>query len=107
MHVQITGQHLEITEALRAYVHARLERLTKMDERLVNLTVVMSVDKLEQKAEGTLNCAGATLHAEAIDADMYNSIDQLFDRLAAQLRKHREKVADKHQYEARQFRQAV
>jgi putative sigma-54 modulation protein len=48
---------------------------------------------------------GATLHAEATEADMYASIDMLFEKLVVQLRKHREKVSDKHQHEAREARQ--
>jgi putative sigma-54 modulation protein len=36
---------------------------------------------------------------------MYASIDVLFDKLAAQLRKHRDKLADKHQRQVREERQ--
>jgi putative sigma-54 modulation protein len=36
---------------------------------------------------------------------MYVSIDVLFDKLVNQLRKHREKISDKHQRETREERQ--
>jgi putative sigma-54 modulation protein len=65
---------------------------------------VLAVDRLRQRAEDTLGVIGATLHAEATEADMYASIDVLFDKLVNQLRKHREKVCDKHQHEAREAR---
>jgi putative sigma-54 modulation protein len=45
------------------------------------------------------------LHAEAVESDMYASIDVLFDKLTAQLRKHRDKICDKHQREVRAERQ--
>jgi putative sigma-54 modulation protein len=51
-----------------------------------------------------LAATGATLHAEAAETDMYVSIDVMFDKLLCQLRKHREKISDKHQREARQER---
>lgn len=104
MQVQISGQQIEVTKALRAHIQARLERLNRLDERLTNLAIVLTVDKLQQCAEGTLSARGAVLHAEAASSDMYASIDMVFDKLVVQLRKHREKVCDKHQREGREER---
>lgn len=105
MQVQLSGQQIEITPALRERVNSHLDRLTRLDGKAVSLSVVLSVDKLQQRAEGTLNITGTSLHAEATASDMYASIDQLFDKLVTQLRKHREKVCDKHQREGREERQ--
>jgi putative sigma-54 modulation protein len=105
MQFQLSGQQIEVTPALRDHATAKLDRLTRLDEKLISLAIVLSVDKLRQRAEGTLAVIGATLHAEATEADMYASIDVLFDKLVNQLRKHREKVSDKHQQEAREARQ--
>jgi len=105
MQVQLSGQHLEVTQALRDHVNAKLDRLTRLDDKIIHLSIVLSVDKLEQWVEGTLSVAGATLHAEATDTDMYTSIDLMFDKLLNQLRKHREKICDKHQREVRAERQ--
>jgi len=105
MQFQLSGQQIEVTPALRDHATAKLERLTRLDDKLMSLAIVLSVDKLRQRAEGTLGAVGVTLHAEADEADMYASIDVLFDKLVAQLRKHREKVSDKHQREAREERQ--
>lgn len=104
MQFQLSGQHMEVTQALRDHATAKLERLTRLDERSIGLTMVLAVDKLQQCAEGTLTVSGAVLHAEAAAADMYASIDVVFDKLVSQLRKHREKVCDKHQHEAREAR---
>ena len=105
MQFQLSGQQIEVTPALRDHATAKLDRLTRLDDKLLSLAIVLSVDKLRQRAEGTLGVIGATLHAEAAEADMYASIDILFDQLVVQLRKHREKVRDKHQHEARAARQ--
>lgn len=105
MQFQLSGQQIEVTPALRDHATAKLDRLTRLDDKLISLAIVLSVDKLRQRAEGTLGAIGATLHAEATEADMYASIDVLFDKLVNQLRKHREKVSDKHQQEAREARQ--
>src|SRR6516164_645515 len=104
MQVQLSGQQIEVTPALRDHVNSRLDRLTRLDERLLSLSIVLSVNKLQQRAEGTLAVTGSTLHAEALENDMYVSIDVLFDKLVTQLRKHREKMCDKHQRAAREER---
>ncbi|WP_266171471.1 ribosome hibernation-promoting factor, HPF/YfiA family [Dyella subtropica] len=105
MQFQLSGQQIEITPALRDRVNSQLDRLTRLDERAISLSIVLSVDKLQQRAEGTLNVTGAALHAEALTSDMYASIEMLFDKLVTQLRKHREKISDKHQREVREERQ--
>ena len=105
MQFQLSGQHMEVTQALRNHATAKLDRLTRLDEKCIGLTVVLSLDKLQQRAEGTLSVSGAALHAEATEPDMYASIDILFDKLVSQLRRHREKVSDKHQHEVREARQ--
>jgi len=105
MHFQLSGQQIEVTPALREHATAKLDRLTRLDEKILSLSVVLSVSKLQQKAEANLSVSGSVLHAEAIESDMYASIDVLFDKLTAQLRKHRDKICDKHQREVRQERQ--
>lgn len=104
MQFQLSGQHIEVTQALREHVTAKIDRLTRLDDRIVSLVVVLAVDKLQQFAEGTLYVTGATLHAESAETDMYASIDVVFEKLLCQLRKHREKISDKHQREAREER---
>jgi len=104
MQVQLSGQQIEVTQALRDHVNSRLDRLNRLDDRILSLNIVLSVDKLRHCAEGTLAVSGTTLHAEALENDMYVSIDVVFDKLVTQLRKHREKVCDKHQRAAREER---
>ncbi len=106
MQVQISGQKIEITEALRSHVQSKLDKLTRHFDNLSSLTVVLSVEKLEHMADGTLLGAGCTLHAQAVDANMYNSIDLLFDKLVTQLRKHKEKLTDHRAREVRAMQQA-
>ncbi|WP_049621650.1 ribosome hibernation-promoting factor, HPF/YfiA family [Frateuria defendens] len=102
MQFQLSGQQIEVTQALRDYATAKLDRLTRLDEKSINLAIVLSVDRLQQRADGTLTVNGAKLHAEAAEPNMYASIDLLFDKLAAQLRKHRQKVTNKQQRAVRE-----
>ena len=104
MQVQISGHQIEVTTALRDHVQSKLDRLGRHFDNVTGLSVVLSVEKLVHRAEGTLAVAGRTLHAEASDGDMYASVDLLFDKLVAQLRKYKEKVTDHHRDEARDVR---
>ncbi|MGH8233711.1 MAG: ribosome hibernation-promoting factor, HPF/YfiA family [Rhodanobacteraceae bacterium] len=93
MQVQVSGHQIEITPALRDYVDARRERLARRFDHLNSLNVVLEVEKnrLAHRAEGTLAASGTVLHADAVDGDMYAAIDALFDKLDAQVRKHKDK----------------
>ena len=104
MQVQISGQQLAVTEALRAHVLGKIDRLNRTYKKTTNLAVVLSVSKREQRADATLAVAGTTLRAEAVESNLYGSIDRLFDRLVGQLRKYHGKVYDKHAMEVRKER---
>lgn len=105
MQFQLSGQQIVVTPALREHATSKLDRLLRQDDKAISLNVVLSIDNLQQRADGTLKTTGTTVHATAAEADMYASIDMLFDKLASQLRKHRDKMANKHQREARAERQ--
>ncbi len=93
MNLNLTGVHLDITPAIRAYVVAKLERVTRHFDHVIDVNVVLSVDKLRHKAEANVHLRGFQIHAEAIEPDMYASIDALGDKLDRQVVKHKEKVS--------------
>ena len=92
MQINISGHHLEVTESLREYVSSKLERLNNHHDRITNIHVILSVDKLVQKAEATVHVSGKDLFADATNDDLYAAIDSLADKLDRQLIKHKEKM---------------
>jgi putative sigma-54 modulation protein len=99
MQLNLSGHHIEITSALRNYVTSKMERLERQFDSMTNLHVVLSVEKLRQKAEATLHVSGANLFANAEHEDMYAAIDALTDKLSRQVKKHKEKIKDHRQSE--------
>ena len=93
MNLNLTGVHLDITPAIRAYVVAKLDRVNRHFDHVIDVNVVLSVDKLRQKVEANVHVRGKELHAEAVDADMYAAIDALADKLNRQVLKHKEKLS--------------
>lgn len=92
MQINISGHHVEVTEALKDYVHSKVEKLERHFDNITNVQVTLTVEKLVQKAEATLHASGAELHANADDENMYAAIDGLTDKLDRQLLKHKEKM---------------
>lgn len=99
MQLNVTGHHVEITAPLRDYVTGKMEKLERYFDHVTNVHVVLSVEKLRQKAEATIHITGNDLYADAEDADMYAAIDALVDKLDRQIKKHKEKVTDHHRSE--------
>ena len=92
MQVNITGLHVELTDALRDYVNEKLARVERHYDNITTVQVTLSVEKERQQAACTMHAAGAELHAEATHNDMYAAIDALADKLDRQLVKHKEKA---------------
>lgn len=90
MNLTISGHHLDVTPAIREYVMNKLERVRRHFDRVIDVTVVLSVEKLRQKAEINLHLRGKDLHCEATDTDLYAAIDALIDKLDRQVVKHKE-----------------
>jgi putative sigma-54 modulation protein len=93
MNLNLTGIHLDITPAIRAYVVAKMDRVTRHFDHLIDVNVVLSVDKLRQKVEANVHVRGKEIHAESIDPDMYAAIDSLADKLDRQVVRHKEKLS--------------
>lgn len=96
MQLTLTGHHVDVTPALRGYVEKKMDRVVRHFEQVIDVHCVLTVEKLEHKAEATLGVSGAVIHADAKDGDMYAAIDLLIDKLDRRLRKHKEKLTDHH-----------
>jgi putative sigma-54 modulation protein len=91
MHINITGHHLEVTPAIRAFTEEKFEKLQRHFDQITSINVVFDVEKLRQIAEATVFVAKGELHASSESEDLYTAIDALVDKLDRQLIKHKEK----------------
>ncbi|HBC56160.1 MAG TPA: hypothetical protein DCZ03_03270 [Gammaproteobacteria bacterium] len=96
MQLNISGHHVDVTDALRDYVENKFERLQRHFDHINNVHVVLSVEKLVQKAESTMHLNGTEIFANAESSDMYAAIDALVDKLDRQIKKYKEKITDHH-----------
>lgn len=91
MNINITGHHVEVTPAIRDYVNSKLDRVIRHFDSVTSTHVILSVDKLNQKAEVTLHVKGKDIYADSTESDLYAAIDTLVDKLDRQVVKYKEK----------------
>jgi putative sigma-54 modulation protein len=93
MNLQITGRHMDITPAIHGYVTEKFGKIKRHFDHVIDVNIVLSVEKLIQKAEATLHISGKNLFVECADENLYAAIDALVDKLERQIRRHKEKLA--------------
>jgi putative sigma-54 modulation protein len=91
MRLMITGRHVAVTPALREYVEARMERLDRYGLKLGTLQILLSLERFHHVAEVVGVVQGRRLQAKTATEEMYASIDEVVDKLGAQLRKLKER----------------
>ena len=104
MKLVIHGKNIEITDAIREYVHQKIEKAVNHFQNLTTeVDVHLSVARNprinpNQAAEVTIYANGTVIRAEESSESLYASIDLVADKIARQLRKYKERRQDKKTY---------
>ena len=93
----IVGRNIEVTPGLRAAVEEKIGKLDKYFNPDTEVHVTLSVEKERQKIEVTIPVKGSIIRSEQVSNDMYVSIDLVEEVIERQLRKYKNKIADKQQ----------
>lgn len=86
MNLTISGHHLDVSPALRAYVLVKLDRVLRHVDQVIHVKVLLSTHNEAQKdgrqrAECSILVKGNALHAGSKHFDLYAAIDELADKL--------------------------
>ncbi|SMB85705.1 SSU ribosomal protein S30P [Desulfonispora thiosulfatigenes DSM 11270] len=96
MEIIVRGKNLTVTPALKEYAEKRVSKFEKFFEgELNNATVLLSVEKDMQKVEVSIPLQGYILRGEEQTKDMYNSIDNVIEKLERQVRKYKTRINKK------------
>ena len=106
MNLHLTGHHVEITPAIRDYVTQKLARISRHFDHVIDVNVIMTVEKLDQKIEANVHLSGKDIHVPANNADMYAAIDVLMDKLDRQVLKFKERFHPRHPQAIKRIAQA-
>ena len=96
MQINITGHHIEVTPALRAYVTEKLQRISRHFDHVISIDVILKVENHHKQAEAKVNAAGKPMFAQESDSDRYAAIDGLVDKLDKQVRRYKDRVRGNH-----------
>ena len=92
MNLKITGHHVSVTPALRTYVESKLERVMRHFDHVIDVSVILAVEKLKHRSEVTLHAKGKEIFVESMDDNMYAAIDGLVDKLDRAVLKHKSRA---------------
>lgn len=96
MTLQLTGRHLEITDAIRSLVTEKIAKISRHTDHVTAVHVILSIENHLHYAEAKVDIAGAQVFAKVSDHDMYAAIDLLIKKIDRQLIKHKEKIKNHH-----------
>lgn len=99
MQISISGQHLDITDALRNHVDEKMEKIIRHFDHVTNAQVVLHVENGSNIAEANIHATGASIHSTGSADNMYAAIDAMISKLDRQVLKHKSKMTDHHQSE--------
>ena len=91
MKVNYTGRHVELTEPLKTHTKERLDKMASYLDDIIDVHVILGVEKHRHLAEITLKTRASAFVASATTDDMYASITQAADKLEAQAHKQQDK----------------
>ncbi|GGX17388.1 ribosome hibernation-promoting factor, HPF/YfiA family [Pigmentiphaga litoralis] len=92
MNLSISGHHLVVTPAIREYVMNKIERVLRHFDHVIDIQVILSVEKLKHLAEVTVHLKGKDIHCEAQEDNLYAAIDTLVDKVDRQVIKYKDKI---------------
>ncbi len=91
MQINLSSQHVYITQALKSYVETNLEHLEHHNVRITNVAAIRSAETLQQEVEITVRINGGWVYVDSGSPGLYAPIEQLVDKLDRELNQKKEK----------------
>ena len=93
MGIAITFRHMDSTEALKSYVHEKLERIQKYLRAPLDAHVTLFQERHQFIAEMHIQASGKVYQARHDSDDLYKSIDFVIDKIEHQISKAHDAAA--------------
>ena len=92
MDIKVTFRHMEPTESLKTYAEEKVSKINKILDSPSEAHIVLGVEKFRHTADVTFSINGTRIKAVEETGDMYSAIDQVMDKIAKQVKRHRSKI---------------
>ncbi len=95
MNLTLTGRHLEITPYLKAHVDEKVKKLDHFNSHIIEAELVLLKEGAKDVAEGKVHLSHTVLTATGRGKDMYIAVNDVIDKLVAQLLRQQGKFHDR------------
>ncbi len=85
MKIEISGHHVDITDAISADIEKKLEKIKKCYPSLIHIDVILSKQHNEHHVEISTNYEGAKLAAHGKNEVLYPALNNAIKKLEASL----------------------
>lgn len=85
MQLSVTFRHMEPSEALKDYVREKISRVEKHLDSIMDVQVVLSVEKFRHTADMIITSDNFKLNGQDQTGDMYSAIDAVVDKIERQV----------------------
>lgn len=94
--VTVTGRHVHVTDYMKSYAREKLAKLEHVGNRIINIHLIMDIQKLAHTVEIIMKYGQTTFRSAASTTDMYVSIDQAVDKIEKQILKYKKQLKGHH-----------
>ncbi|MEW5900438.1 MAG: ribosome-associated translation inhibitor RaiA [Acidobacteriota bacterium] len=105
MIVHFTARQMDLTPEVKSYSEKRLKALEKLMGSVIEVDLILSVEKHRYKAEIHVKAKGAGLVVVEETHDLLNSLNLAFENLERKVKKEREKWREKKRRRGRERKQ--
>jgi putative sigma-54 modulation protein len=96
--IRISTRHGTVSEATQSRIRAKVERLTRLFDRLTSIQVTID---LKRRDDPSVDLRVSAEHKHDFAAthrsdDLLGSVDQVIHKLEQQLRKYKQKIQNRH-----------
>ncbi|TKB43853.1 ribosome hibernation-promoting factor, HPF/YfiA family [Thalassotalea mangrovi] len=98
MKINISGHHVEVTEAIADVIHSKYAKVANHFPDLMSLDIILKVEKNIQKIEVTTLYENVKVSVSAVADDLYKAIGDSVKKLESAL-KHRKGIIKANLYD--------
>ena len=105
MKINIRGDKIKVTDAMKDYANDKLERINKYVDNYDSITanIIVKVENYKQKVEVTIPLKNFILRAEERQDDFYAAMDIVVDKIERQIRKNKTKIQARKMKDAKEI----
>ncbi len=95
MNITVNTRHMGVSPSAVEYVEKKAPRLAKYYDNIQSIEVILDNEAGQPKVEMVVHAAPKQIFvAHHRDEDLHSAIDQCLDKIAQQLRRHKDKMRD-------------